>query len=133
MKVTLTAIKAEVGSVEGHIRPSAELLVAVKETIREGGKGLIIDHALTPTGDDVAILFTHNRGMDCEAVDEPAWDAFDHPYWDWVREKASRKAHHIREQRFSGPAMLGYHELEYGGITKRVEHLDERFTIREGS
>jgi len=57
-------------------------------------------------------------------------DAFDHPYWDWVREKASRKAHDIREQGFSGPAMLGYHELEYGGITDRMERLDAKFRVR---
>jgi fructose 1,6-bisphosphate aldolase/phosphatase len=58
-------------------------------------------------------------------------DAFDHPYWDWVREKAARKAHDIREQGFSGPAMLGYHELEYGGITHRMGNLDQRFTVRD--
>lgn len=57
-------------------------------------------------------------------------DAFDHPYWDWIRNKASMKAHAIREQGFSGPAMLGYHELEYGGIRHRMEDLDERFVVR---
>ena len=57
-------------------------------------------------------------------------DAFDHPYWDWVREKACVKSHYIREQGFSGPAMLGYHELEYGGIRHRMKDLDERFVVR---
>jgi len=366
MKVTLTAIKADVGSIGGHIRPSSELLVAVREKVAEGGKGMIIDHAVSSTGDDVAILMTHDRGVDCGDVHKLAWDAFvagtdvakrqglygagqdllkdafsgnakglgpavaemefderenepfllftadktepgaynlplylafadpmycsglalspvvgkgftftvmdvdytegdrvvalntpedtydlvsllrdngrfvvesirsrhdgdiaasccttrlrniagkyvgkddpvmvvrtqksfpatgevlapfeiahlvagfmrgshtgplmpvkagsgisffdgppivsclafcvrngilteavdafDHPYWDWVREKASQKAHFIREQGFSGPAMLGYHELEYGGITARMNRLDGRFKIRE--
>jgi fructose 1,6-bisphosphate aldolase/phosphatase len=60
-------------------------------------------------------------------------DAFDHPYWDWVREKAARKAHDIREQGFSGPAMLGIHDLEYVGINHRLDALDEKFRVREAS
>lgn len=368
MKVTLTAIKADVGSIGGHLRPSEDLFAAVRETIERDGKGLVIDYALTYTGDDVAILVSHDRGVDDEAVHRLAWDAFlagtevaksqglygagqdilkdafsgntkglgpavaemefeerpnepfllftadktepgaynlplylafadpmynsglalspqvgkgfrftvmdvdytagdrivelvtpeeaydlvallrdngrfvvesihsrydgeitvaccttrlkniagkyvgkddpimlvrtqksfpatgevlapfeiahlvsgfmrgghtgslmpvkarssvsffdgppivsclafcvregvltesvdtfDHPYWDWVREKAAQKTHYIREQGFSGPAMLAYHELEYGGIKQRMGSLDERFHVREGS
>nr|AGF92835.1 fructose-1,6-bisphosphatase [uncultured organism] len=58
-------------------------------------------------------------------------DVFDHPFWDQVRQKVSRKAVELREQGFSGPAMLDYKELEYGGITKRMDDLDEDFEIRE--
>jgi fructose 1,6-bisphosphate aldolase/phosphatase len=58
-------------------------------------------------------------------------DVFDHPYWSWVRNKAAQKAHDIREQGFSGPAMLGIHDLEYVGISHRLDALDERFSIRE--
>ncbi|HEX2967328.1 MAG TPA: fructose 1,6-bisphosphatase, partial [Syntrophorhabdaceae bacterium] len=54
---------------------------------------------------------------------EPA-DAFDHPYWDYIRNKVSRKATELREQGFSGPAMLPYSELEYGGIVKKMEKLE---------
>jgi len=61
---------------------------------------------------------------------EPA-DAFDHPFWDHVRDKVSRKAIEIREQGFSGPAMLGYDELEYGGIVERIGKIDERFEVRK--
>jgi fructose 1,6-bisphosphate aldolase/phosphatase len=59
-------------------------------------------------------------------------DAFDHPYWDWIRQKAAQKAHDIRQQGFSGPAMLGIHDLEYVGISHRLDALDERFTVRAG-
>ena len=76
MKLTLTAIKADVGSIGGHIRPSDELLAAVERTVTEGGKGLIIDHTLNYTGDDVAILLTHDRGIDDEDVHRLTWDAF---------------------------------------------------------
>jgi fructose 1,6-bisphosphate aldolase/phosphatase len=60
---------------------------------------------------------------------QPA-DAFDHPFWDYVRDKASRKAYEIREQGFSGAAMLPYSELEYGGIVKKMEKLEPKFTLR---
>jgi fructose 1,6-bisphosphate aldolase/phosphatase len=58
-------------------------------------------------------------------------DVFDHPYWDHIRDKASRKAHEIREQGFSGAAMLPYAELEYGGIVERMENLEPKFEVRE--
>ena len=60
---------------------------------------------------------------------EPA-DAFDHPFWDHVRDRVSRKAIEIREQGFSGPAMLGYDELEYGGIVERIDRIDKKFKVR---
>jgi fructose 1,6-bisphosphate aldolase/phosphatase len=57
-------------------------------------------------------------------------DAFDHPFWDYIREVVSRKALDIRDQGFSGPAMLGYNELEYGGIVAVLAQLEKRFTVR---
>jgi len=60
---------------------------------------------------------------------EPA-DAFDHPYWDWVRNKVAQKATDIREQGFSGAAMLPYSELEYGGIVDKMKALDKKFKVR---
>ncbi|OQX86230.1 MAG: fructose 1,6-bisphosphatase [Candidatus Latescibacteria bacterium 4484_7] len=61
---------------------------------------------------------------------EPA-DAFDHPFWDYVRNNVSRKAMDIRDQGFSGPAMLGYDELEYGGIVKNMKKIDKKFKVRK--
>ncbi|RTZ91998.1 MAG: fructose 1,6-bisphosphatase, partial [Deltaproteobacteria bacterium] len=60
---------------------------------------------------------------------EPA-DAFDHPYWDYIRNQISRKATEIRQQGFSGCAMLPYGELEYGGIVEKMKNLDGKFTVR---
>jgi fructose 1,6-bisphosphate aldolase/phosphatase len=62
-------------------------------------------------------------------LSEPA-DAFDHPLWDYVRAKVSRKALDIREQGFSGCAMLSYDELEYGGIVEKMGALEKRFRVR---
>ncbi len=61
---------------------------------------------------------------------EPA-DAFDHPYWDWVRNRVSRKANEIRKQGFSGAAMLPYSELEYGGIVDILARLEKKFKIQK--
>ena len=69
-----------------------------------------------------AVGFCVHNGKLTEPV-----DCFDHPYWDYVRTKVSKKAFDIREQGFSGPAMLHYSELEYGGIVNMMEELEERF------
>ena len=76
MKVTLTAIKADVGSIGGHLCPSKALLDAVRDAVRDGGKGRVIDFTVTHTGDDVAILMSHERGTDDSAIHKLAWDAF---------------------------------------------------------
>jgi len=58
-----------------------------------------------------------------------AVDAFDHPFWDYVRDNVSQKAIDIRRQGFSGNAMLPYNELEYGGIVQKLEDIDKRFKV----
>jgi fructose 1,6-bisphosphate aldolase/phosphatase len=60
---------------------------------------------------------------------EPA-DAFDHPYWDHVRDRISEKATELRRQGFFGPAMLPYSELEYGGIVEKLKRIDKKFIAR---
>jgi fructose 1,6-bisphosphate aldolase/phosphatase len=57
-------------------------------------------------------------------------DLFDHPFWDSVRARAADKALEIRRQGFSGPAMLPYSELEYGGIVEILRRLDSCFTVK---
>ncbi len=61
---------------------------------------------------------------------EPA-DAFDHPYWDYIRNKVSRKAEEIRRQGFSGPAMLSMSELEYTGVVETLKNLEKKFVLRK--
>lgn len=73
-----------------------------------------------------AQAFSVHDGRLTEAI-----DMFDHPVWDPVRNRASEKFIELRRQGFSGPAMLGIHELEYGGIIEKLKELDERFVIRE--
>ncbi len=58
-------------------------------------------------------------------------DVFAHPFWDTIRQKAAEKTLEMRRQGFVGPAMVGFEELEYGGITERLKKLDGRFVVRE--
>lgn len=44
--------------------------------IREGSARLILDHYISHTGDDIAILMTHTRGEGDERIHKLAWDAF---------------------------------------------------------
>ena len=76
MKITLSVIKADIGSIGGHIQPSAPLLEAVKRHVYSAGQGMLIDSYVSYTGDDVAILMTHTRGEGDEKVHRLAWDAF---------------------------------------------------------
>jgi fructose 1,6-bisphosphate aldolase/phosphatase len=74
----------------------------------------------------VALGFCVHQGKLTDPV-----DLFDHPFWDYVRNRAAEKAVEIRRQGFSGAAMLPYSELEYGGIVKILDELDSRFEIHE--
>ena len=76
MKITLSVIKADIGSIGGHIAPSRKLLESVREHVAQHGEGLVIDHLVTHTGDDIAIVMTHRRGTGAAEVHRLAWDAF---------------------------------------------------------
>ena len=76
MKITLSVIKADIGSIGGHIRPSALLLETVRKSVAEKGKKLLIDSHVGFTGDDIAILMTHAEGVLSEQVHKLAWETF---------------------------------------------------------
>lgn len=76
MKITLSVLKADIGSIGGHITPSQALVNEVKNFVQENGKNLIIDFYISHTGDDIAILCTHERGVLDEKIHKIAWDAF---------------------------------------------------------
>ena len=76
MRITVSAIKADIGAIGGHTRPSDELLDVVKNFIEKKGKELIIDHYIGYSGDDIHIIMTHKFGKDNEKIHKLAWDAF---------------------------------------------------------
>jgi fructose 1,6-bisphosphate aldolase/phosphatase len=75
-KITLSIIKADIGSIGGHIKPSQDLLKTVERYVKEKGKGLLIDFYIGHTGDDIAILSTHRKGISNEKIHKLCWDAF---------------------------------------------------------
>ncbi|MEX0959276.1 MAG: fructose-1,6-bisphosphate aldolase/phosphatase [Burkholderiales bacterium] len=76
MNITLSVIKADIGSIGGHIAPSARLLDSVKSHVAEHGEELLSNYYISHTGDDIAILMTHRHGAGNAAVHKLAWDAF---------------------------------------------------------
>ncbi len=77
MRVTLSVIKADVGSVGGHTRPSERMLAAVREEVRGAiDAGLLLDGLVTRTGDDIAIVARHTHGRGTRPVHDLAWRAF---------------------------------------------------------
>ena len=76
MKITVSVIKADVGGIGGHTRPSDALIDAVKETVKNSGD-LLIDHYIGYCGDDVHIVMSHTKGVDNKDVHKLAWDAFE--------------------------------------------------------
>ncbi len=76
-KVTLSVIKADVGSIGGHTRPSSKMLEVVQARVRSSvQQGLLLDGLLTHTGDDLAIIMSHTRGVGAKEIHGFAWESF---------------------------------------------------------
>jgi fructose 1,6-bisphosphate aldolase/phosphatase len=76
MKITLSVIKADIGSVGGHLQPSERLLQSVRDHVTKNGGSLLVDSRVSFTGDDIAILMTHRHGVGARPIHKLAWDAF---------------------------------------------------------
>jgi len=77
MKTTISLIKADTGSIGGHNRPSEAMVDKAKEEVTNAiKKGLLVDGRVTYTGDDIALLMTHTKGVDNSDIHKLAWDTF---------------------------------------------------------
>ena len=76
MKITVSVIKADVGGIGGHTKPSDGLLEAVKYTVKNSAD-LLLDYYIGYCGDDVHIVMSHTKGTDNEQIHKLAWDAFE--------------------------------------------------------
>ena len=77
MRITLSLIKADVGSIGGHTRPSQRMLDAVDEAVSGAVReGRLVDGYVSYTGDDIAILMSHTRGENHPDIHGFAWDTF---------------------------------------------------------
>lgn len=77
MKKTVSIIKADVGSIGGHTKPSEKMLGIAKNRIRDAvASGLLFDGLVTYTGDDIALIMSHTHGVGATAVHRFAWETF---------------------------------------------------------
>jgi len=70
MKTTLSLIKADIGSIGGHVVPSKEVLESVKTHVKS--TGLVKSFYVFTTGDDVSILMAHDKGKDNKDIHQLA-------------------------------------------------------------
>jgi fructose 1,6-bisphosphate aldolase/phosphatase len=76
MRITLSAIKADIGGIGGHTCPSNELVESVRNFVSRAAEGLLIDYYIGYTGDDIHIIMSHSLGVDNQKIHKLAWDAF---------------------------------------------------------
>ena len=76
-RITLSVIKADIGSIAGHhmVHPD-QMATATKVLAEAKQKGLIIDFYVANVGDDLQLIMTHTKGPDNPDIHGLAWDAF---------------------------------------------------------
>lgn len=73
--LTISAIKADVGSIGGHTRPSERMLESAKKSLKKAvDGGILIDFDLTHTGDDICLLMIHRKGSSNPEIHTLAWN-----------------------------------------------------------
>lgn len=131
-KITLSIIKADVGSIGGHTKPSDSMIEVVRSRVREKIGKLLIDGIVTYTGDDIAIIMSHRHGAGAGEVHRFAWNCFLA-----ASEEASRQGLYGAGQdllvdapsgnvRGAGPAVA---EIEFDRDPKSKERPAEAFLI----
>ncbi|MEA4977960.1 MAG: fructose-1,6-bisphosphatase [Methanomassiliicoccaceae archaeon] len=76
-KVTVSVIKADVGSVVGHSKPHPSMLEASREVLKDAQKqGIVEDFYVTRVGDDINLFMTHYKGVGNKDVHGAAWECF---------------------------------------------------------
>ena len=76
MKITLSVIKADVGSIGGHTRPSVRMVQTIKDMLNAEVGKLLIDSYVDFTGDDIKLVMTHTHGEGARKVHKLSWNAF---------------------------------------------------------
>ena len=77
VKTTVSLIKADIGSIPGHVTVPTPLLNLANNKMAEAQEtGLINSYYVFHAGDDLELLMTHFRGEDSEDIHKLAWDTF---------------------------------------------------------
>ncbi|MHA1135274.1 MAG: fructose-1,6-bisphosphate aldolase/phosphatase [Candidatus Thorarchaeota archaeon] len=77
VETTISVIKADIGSLAGHVVVPDFILELARKSLKEGvEKKIINDFYVTHAGDDLELIMTHNKGEGNEEVHKLAWDTF---------------------------------------------------------
>jgi fructose 1,6-bisphosphate aldolase/phosphatase len=77
VKTTVSLIKADVGSIPGHVTVPKPLLDLAKVKMREAQEtGVVNSYFVFNAGDDLELLMTHDKGENDERIHKLAWDVF---------------------------------------------------------
>lgn len=77
VKTTVSLIKADVGSIAGHMTVPEPLLTLAKNHMIEAvNTDIIQSYYVFNAGDDLELLMTHKKGENNEEVHKLAWDTF---------------------------------------------------------
>lgn len=75
-KVTISHIKADIGSLPGHSTVYGPVEDEVRNFVSSHSSSILSDFRVSHIGDDIQITMIHDRGIDNEEVHKLAWDAF---------------------------------------------------------
>jgi len=76
-EITLSIIKADVGGFVGHSDVHPALRDKCSDCLAKAKKdGLLVDFCRAEVGDDIALIMTHNKGIENEEIHRFAWDTF---------------------------------------------------------
>lgn len=75
MQTTISAFRANLGGIGGHLQPSPQVCSAVSDYVRNELKPLLVDADISFTGDDITIVATHTQGCNDRAVHEGLMEA----------------------------------------------------------
>lgn len=77
MRTTVSVIKADVGSLAGHVEVPEELLKICENLLSNAlEQGTIRDFHVTSCGDDIDLIITHTKGVDDPTIHGLAWETF---------------------------------------------------------
>lgn len=74
--VTISVIKAEIGSLAGTSRIHPELLEHASRMLKNAEGDLLIDSFVTHAGDDLELIMTHRNGVDDPEIHGLGWSVF---------------------------------------------------------
>ena len=77
MKLTLSAIKADIGGYVGHSESHPDTIAQARECMEKAKRsGLLIDYHVTKCGDDLQLIMTHQKGESDGEIHELSWNTF---------------------------------------------------------